>query len=549
MGIRAITLLLAGSALWGSAPDDGAARDEARIDDTRHRGPGVLESEAGTARFARPLFAAFDVDAALERVRFVDRWYRAPGNDGFEASLDHVAAALREVGFGGDDERLELRFLETPLDHPAWTPRSARIALRGGAGEATVLHAFEGPEGVDRCVLPMNAPSCDVTGTVVLSLDELRPGQVLVTEAPLPAVLGRARAKGAAAVLSASLGSFNVDPDEGGERHLDAIQYRRLGAPVRLPCAQISPRSYARIVDACGRGEAEVEYRAEVELAERPLRTLVATVRGARRPGEAVAVASHVQEPGACDNATGVAGQAEALLAYVRAVRAGELDWPDRSLVCLWGDEFTQTRVWLEQADERCVAGISSDMTGQSRASTGAIALLERMPDPGAVRTLPPDEHSAWGAGEVDRDAIEPNGFAVVARCAMLDVARIDEQGWTTADHPWEGGSDHDVFHAFGVPAVLFWHFTDFAYHTSLDRMDKVDGHELRRTSVALLSAALAVADPAEGDAERYLASLAIEREVRLEAAREADDRDIASAWERWFDGADAWLRAECAGR
>jgi hypothetical protein len=183
-------------------------------------------------------------------------------------------------------------------------------------------------------------------------------------------------------------------------------------------------------------------------------------------------------------------------------------------------------------------------MTGEA-AATGAIALLERMPDPGAVQTLPPDEHTLWGKTEVDPAALAPNGLAVIARSALVDVAG-EAGGWVTADHPYEGGSDHDVFIERGIPAALFWHFTDFTYHTSMDRLEFVDPAELRRTGAALMTTALALADPRPGDLERYLDSLNQELDLRVAAAEAAGDRAQAKLWKEWCHGARQWLRSEC---
>jgi hypothetical protein len=262
-----------------------------------------------------------------------------------------------------------------------------------------------------------------------------------------------------------------------------------------------------------------------------------------------VAVASHVQEPGACDNASGVAGLCESARSLADLLTSGEVEWPARSVVFVWGDEILQSRVWLERwlgLGRVCVAGFSSDMTGESR-DTGAIALIERHPDPGALFTLPPDQHTPWGAGEVDEADLSPNGLAIVARCAMADVGFL-EGGWPSADHPWEGGSDHDVFIEHGIPACLFWHFTDFTYHTSLDRLGFVDAEEMRRTGVALLAAVLALADPRPADLERYLKSLDLEENVRVGSAEEVGDADLMRMWKTWCRGAREWLRNHCLG-
>ena len=143
---------------------------------------------------------------------------------------------------------------------------------------------------------------------------------------------------------------------------------------------------------------------------------------------------------------------------------------------------------------------------------------------------------------------LKPNGLNVIVRAAMVDVGLM-RKPWTTAEHPWEGGSDHDIFLSRGVPAVLLWHFTDFAYHTSLDRIDHVDAEELLRTSVALCAAGLAVADARPSDLKRYFDCLVLERRLRLNMVAEAEAGDeLAELWETWFTGARHWLRRLCLG-
>jgi hypothetical protein len=140
---------------------------------------------------------------------------------------------------------------------------------------------------------------------------------------------------------------------------------------------------------------------------------------------------------------------------------------------------------------------------------------------------------------------VKPNGLAVIARTALHDVARR-VGGWPTSENPWEGGSDHDVFLRSDVPAVLLWHFTDFTYHTGLDRLEMLDGEELRRTCVAVMALALAVVDAQPADLDRYLASLELERALRVQAARTAEREDVVEDWDAWSLGAAEWLRKLC---
>jgi hypothetical protein len=522
-----------------------------------HDGPPVVAGAVGPARFVDALLEDFDSVHARGLMAFVDGFYRAPANDGYEAVLDRLAADLRDAGFDSEPG-LELYFLERPLEGgvwgdrtrwhevQAWTPLSARVAVLRDGEPDHFVHRFEGPLDYDRTMLPVNAPSGQAEGTVAFDLADLKPGQVLVIEAqPRPDTIRRAFASGAVAVLSSYLEPYNVDPT-GAERHVDAIQYRRLPYGSPLPVCMISPRAYQTIESAClAKPSTRVRVEAEVRFDQRPLRTLVAIVRGSDRPDEAFTIASHVQEPGANDNATGVVGLLESACSLARLIRDGRIERPSRSLVFLWGDEYRQTTTWLEQGELTTVGGLSSDMTGASHEQTGAICLLERMPDPGALRSLPPDEHTPWGAVEVREDMLHPNGMAVIARCALADVAAA-VGGWRTGEHPYESGSDHDMLASRGLPAALIWHFTDFTYHTSIDRLDMVDHEELRRTAVAILASALCVADPRPTDLDRYLRTLDQERRVRVEAAREAGDERIEQLWREWCEGARHWLRWEC---
>jgi aminopeptidase YwaD len=531
------------------SPEELLRLPERAMLESGHAGPPVpalIDVPAGPARFARQLYEGFDRSRAMASVAFVDGFYRAPGNDGFEACLDHVRERLEAAGFGAR-EGLLLEVLSTPLGEPAWTPLSARLALHA-QGKSAVLHAFDSPQGADRTMLPVGAISGAARGPVAFRLEDVDPGEILVVEEPGAGDPAAAAGRGARAVLVASLEDYNVDPTPK-ERHLDAIQFRsvRRGAPI--PCLQVSRRSHRAILAAVKADpRAELELEAVVRTDERPLRTLVATVVGADRPEQCVVTVAHVQEPGAVDNASGVGGICEAactLAACLAAEGPSRIERPSRSVVFLFGDEMRESRLWLEAGRRTSVAAISADMIGASLEHTGAAPLLERGPDPGAVVPLPPDQHTAWGSSRVEYSSLAPNGVSLVARVALADIGAL-AGGWKTNEHPYEGGSDHDVFLRAGVPAALLWHFTDFAYHTSLDRLPHVDSEELRRMSCAVVAAILALADPRPGDLDRYLHANAAERRLRVAAAREAKNDELAHQWELWTDSVRHWFRREC---
>ena len=88
-----------------------------------------------------------------------------------------------------------------------------------------------------------------------------------------------------------------------------------------------------------------------------PLVVEVTEVDGAVRPDERFVFSAHVQEPGANDNATGVAVQAGMACAIPRLV-AGGMPLPARSITFIWGDEISSTSRYLQDDPERA-AGLS----------------------------------------------------------------------------------------------------------------------------------------------------------------------------------------------
>src|SRR6185295_2839030 len=130
----------------------------------KHAGPSVAAGGSGPARFALLCWEAFDAERALQLAEYVDRFWREPGNFGYEAVLARLQEELTGLRFGEDPTRT-LQWIETPLADPAWTPLAGKLVLRTQSGER-VLHAFAEPEGRDRLMLPVNAPSADVEGPI-----------------------------------------------------------------------------------------------------------------------------------------------------------------------------------------------------------------------------------------------------------------------------------------------------------------------------------------------------------------------------------------------
>jgi hypothetical protein len=201
---------------------------------------------------------------------------------------------------------------------------------------------------------------------------------------------------------------------------------------------------------------------------------------------------------------------------------------------------------------------VALDMTGEDTGKTGGTFLIEKQPDPSAVWTRPSDPHSEWGASTVKAASLK--GSLLNDLHIAVCHRRAEETGWIVRTNPYEGGSDHTVFGAAGVPSLLNWHFTDRYYHTNQDTLDKVSAEEMRHVGIAVATTAWLLASATDTDAlavmqlieEAGRERLALERRQGAELVAAAADRRVAeaqeravlAAWRRWYrEALDSVLR------
>ncbi len=535
------------------------------------RDPGGRRSGVGADRLQQRadlyevLARTFDDQRALATTDYVQGFFRVPGNRGFDASLEKVASILREAGYrrlaeppaadGLAGERLYW-FEERPMEGPAWDPEHASLRIAGVPGpllswpenfNMIAIGSRSTPEGGIRAPLvyagsgsPEELDSAGVEGKVVLA--DGSPGRIYQR-----AVVER----GAAGVLAYRLADYNRP-----EANPDAILFSSIRpGPEEGWALCISPRARLRLLEALGvedsaRGDRSVEVEVEVRTRVYPSveRTLLAEIRGDRRPAERLVFSAHVQEPGANDNASGVACQAEMARTAAVLAERGAVAPPARTLTFLWGDEISALARWLGEDPERAAGvrwGISLDMVGENTQLTGGSFLIEKMPDPSAVWTRGEDRHTEWGGRPMGKGDLVSHFLNdwVLARC----LERAERTGWTVRTNPYEGGSDHVPFLRAGIPAVLLWHFTDQFYHTDLDRIDKVSSATLENVGVSALAAALPLlyGEPETALevtgllARRARARLVAEHALSVEAVRQGSapsgEREILTTWAGWY--------------
>jgi hypothetical protein len=241
---------------------------------------------------------------------------------------------------------------------------------------------------------------------------------------------------------------------------------------------------------------------------------------------------------------------------YLRAIKDGRIQRPRRPIVFLCGAELECSAAWLDAAGVRVDLALVMDMVAEDQKLTGATALFERAPDPGAIWDRPPlDVHTEWGRTDL-RESDLKGSFLNDYMLAALR-ARSGATGWNVRDNPFEGGSDHESFLKRGIPAALLWHFTDRYYHTNLDRLDKVSEEEMKHQAIVALglidhfahaglqranevlelvmNAARTRLYAEEENARTFLTAPAVADDPAQVSGVSRRERQIIVAWGRWY--------------
>jgi hypothetical protein len=504
-------------------------------------------------RISHALRQDFSGERALATVTFVERLWRLPGNSGFNASLNHVVGILEGAGYVNEarasaTERLVYRLERRPMNQPAWEPLDATLAL---VGQSTPLLRF----ATNRNMLAIHSHSTPTGGVEaeIVNVGAGRPedwqgkdvrGKIVFGETGVGRLYREAVTRGALGVLAYAIPPYNKPEVHRTSIPFGAIPFDSVHAGWAILLSEAARQS---LKGALSLGPVTVRVDTRVRTYPSEELTLVAEIRGAGAPEERFVFSAHVQEPGANDNASGVATLAEIARSVGGLVQRGDLS-PQRTITFIWGDEIRATARFLEENPTRAAGvqwGMSLDMVGENTAVTGGTFLIEKMPDPSAVWTRGEDRHSEWGGQALKVDQLTPHFFNdfVLNRC--LDQAA--ETGWIVRTNPFEGGSDHTPFLDAGKPGILLWHFTDQFYHTDNDRLDKVSAQTMTNvgTSAAVIAVALTSADSGiarlvvdeteRAALQRLAAEFELSRKAIAAGGKLEQEIEILTTWTEWY--------------
>jgi hypothetical protein len=375
-------------------------------------------------------------------------------------------------------------------------------------------------------------------------------GKIVYAESRIDSVYMQAIKYGAVGAIAYSIPAYNQP-----EKHPNGISFFHIPYNAKQPEQQkwglmLSFAARTKLLAAFARGPVKANVNIQTKTFPSTELTLVANVRGTINPAERIVINAHVQEPGANDNATGVATLAEMARLTAQFVSEEKIK-PSRSITFLWGDEIVAAARYVREDAVRAKTikwGLSLDMVGEDTKKTGGVFLIEKMPDPSAIWTRGADKHTEWGGEPMKEQDLFPhylNDF-LFNRCR--NEAALTN--WNIATNPYEGGSDHTPFLEANIPAVLMWHFTDVYYHTDEDRLDKVSAAEMKHVGISgMVSAYLlttaneetAVATIKELTAtalQRLATEFALSRKAIADGKSANSEKHIINSWKNWYAGA-----------
>lgn len=499
----------------------------------------------------------FSAENTHSTTAFVEQRWRLAGNKGFDESIYYVEKILKEAGFrkeiGGEtDGPLTYRIETRKMKRPTWEPVNASLAFEGGAIPFLQFSS-------NRNMLAIYSASTPGSGVTAEVIDVGRgkkedfagkdvKGKIVLAESGANQLYRQAIEKGAIGVLAYSLPKYTQP-----EKNVNSIQFQNISYSDSVNqkwAIMLSYQAKEKLKAALAKGPVNLTVVVETKIYRADELTIVANVRGSVKPDERFVFSAHVQEPGANDNATGVATLAE--MARTTALLVQQKKFvPQRTITFLWGDEIVSTNRYIKDDSNRATGikwGLSLDMVGEDISKTGGSFLIEKMPDPSAIWTRGKEKHSEWGGEVLKESQLFPHYFNDFLLNRCLQQSKFN--GWIVNTNPFEGGSDHTPFLEAKIPGLLMWHFTDVFYHTDGDRLDMTSADEMKNVGVSALATAyiLAAADEkttitlinelTANALDRLAIEVALSKEAVGKGGNVVEEQHILDVWISYYTAA-----------
>jgi aminopeptidase YwaD len=511
-------------------------------------------SQQAFEKYYTDLCAEFSADNTHNTTAFVEQYWRLAGNKGFDESIYYVEKILKDAGYkkeinGEADGPLTYRIETRNMKRPTWEPINATLSI---AGESIPVLQF----ATNRNMIATYSASTPTEGITAELIDLGKgrredfegkdlAGKIVMADAGAFQLYKQAIAKGAVGVLAYALPKYTQP-----EKNVNSIQFQSISYADSLTqkwAIMLSYQAKERLRAALAKGPVNVNVKIETKIYRAKELTIVANARGGEKPDERFVYSAHVQEPGANDNATGVATLAEMARTTAKLIQQKKFT-PQRTITFLWGDEIVSTNRYIKDDSKRAAGikwGLSLDMVGEDVSKTGGSFLIEKMPDPSAIWTRGKEKHTEWGGSVMKESQMFPHYFNDLLLNRCLQQAKSN--GWVVNTNPYEGGSDHTPFLDAKIPGLLMWHFTDVYYHTDGDRLEMTSAEEMKNVGVSALATAyilasaderttLTLIDEIQKNAlDRLTVETALSKEAVGKGAKLTNEQHILEVWTSYY--------------
>jgi len=332
-------------------------------------------------------------------------------------------------------------------------------------------------------------------------------GKIIVTDAPVGSGHSYAQNNGGLGVIS----FYSPRPLE------DPIQIPNAGIGARRGAAgssaprtlfgfNISPRQGYLLKSRLLNGERiTVQAKVKANRVQFDIQAPYCAIKGSDPNAGSIVFSAHLFEGynklGANDDASGCAVILEVARTLKTLIDRGQIERPKRTMHFVWGDEFTATGPWAsnnKKIMETALCNINLDMVGINLKNNNSYYTLHRTTygNPHYINDVA--ENFFVYMGETNRSSMLAPGRGAVYPKAVIAPSGTDDNFVYSISENY-GASDHEVFNDWGiqVPGIMMITWPDKYYHTSEDRVDKLDATQLKRATVlaAAMAYTVAVAD------------------------------------------------------
>jgi len=332
-------------------------------------------------------------------------------------------------------------------------------------------------------------------------------GKILLTDAPISAAHSYAQANGGLGVVSFYAPRPLFDPIQipnsgiGSRRGAPAVNAQKT-----LFGFNITPRQgYALRARLLYGDKIRVQAKVQANRVQFDIQAPYASIRGSDPQAGSIIFSAHLFEGynklGANDDASGCAVILEVARTLKTLIDKGLIDRPKRSMHFVWGDEFSATAPWASNnraITDNALCNINLDMVGINLKHNNSFYTLHRTTygNPHYINDVA--ENFFIYMSETNRHSIlAPARGTEYTKPVVAPSGSDDSFVIAISEH--YGSSDHEVFNDWGiqVPGVIMITWPDQYYHTSEDRVDKLDATQLKRATVlaAVTAYTIAVAD------------------------------------------------------